>query len=52
MSSAWMEYPVEIDLRIGGNYRIQFNDEYSLEGVICALEDKLRLSYELLLSEA
>ena len=52
MSSAWMEYPVEIYLRIGGNYRIQFDDEYSQEGVICDLEDKLRLSYELLLSEA
>ena len=44
--------PVEIDLRIGRNYRIQFNDEYLLEGVICAFEDKLWLSCELLLSEA
>jgi len=40
---AWMEYAVERDLRIGGNYGIEFIDEHSQDVVICDLEYRLQL---------
>ena len=38
-----MEYAVERDLRIGGNYGIEFIDEHSQDVVICDLEYTLQL---------
>jgi uncharacterized protein YndB with AHSA1/START domain len=45
--TAWMQYPAKIDLRVGGDYRVDFSKTNSglLDGVIVAIEPERLLRY-------
>ena len=43
--TAWMQYPTELDLRVGGRIYIDFRDEGSLEGVVCKVDPEKTLTY-------
>ena len=41
----WMGYPARIDLRVGGDWYVDFNKKGQLDGVIVRLEEERRLAY-------
>lgn len=45
--SRWMRYPVRVDLRVGGDYFVDFQDDSpeGLDGIITAIEPERRLTY-------
>jgi uncharacterized protein YndB with AHSA1/START domain len=45
--SRWMSYPARIDLRVGGDYFVDFSrtDQGSLDGVIVRIEPGQKLAY-------
>jgi uncharacterized protein YndB with AHSA1/START domain len=45
--SAWMTYPARIDLRVGGDYHIDFSrtDEGALDGVIVRVEPERTVAF-------
>ena len=44
--AAWMGAPSKVDLRVGGDYIVDFhNDGKGLDGVIVRIEDRVRLGY-------
>jgi uncharacterized protein YndB with AHSA1/START domain len=45
MVSAWMEYPVTVDLRVGGEYRHDFKASGIQKGTICRLEPHKCIAY-------
>ena len=42
---AWMDYPVRIDLRVGGDWHVDFAERGALDGVIVRLEHERKLAY-------
>jgi uncharacterized protein YndB with AHSA1/START domain len=43
--STWMRYPARIDLRVGGDWFVDFGDKGELDGVIVRVESERRLRY-------